>query len=257
MLLNIEKAGRFLYSTAGIPVVSDRFMVFGNCLISACIIALLTNSRMRTRGLFRSPDLSLFALGCVTFLPTAFIAINTVYLSVPQLARIHVDSWSDFLVLTVPALIFVVMANEMARRIETAWKLRFLGHEERVKLRCSKGQWQVVDGSPHLLGARVEALDAEGRSLLQSKEGNTVITVQGPAVLLFKNPQRYGSLWVSSGFRALTPLAHLSTLLAIYQVWQRLLQGVIFVDVVILLLLSGASGVLNFTLMDEELLKTQ
>lgn len=237
------------YSTAGIPVVSDRFVVFGNCLISACIIALLTNSRMRTRGLFRFPDLSLFALGCVTFLPTAFIAINTVYLSVPQLARMHLDSWSDFLVLTVPALIFVVMANEMARRIETAWKFRFLGHEERVKLRSSEGQWQVVDGAPHLLGARVEALDGEGRSLLRT---GSAVTVQGPAVLFFKNPHRYGSLWVSSGFRALTPLAHLSTLLAIYQVWQRLFQGVIFVDVLILLVLSGASGVLNFTLMDEE-----
>ena len=30
---------------------SDRLVVFGNCLISACVIALLTNSRMRTRGL--------------------------------------------------------------------------------------------------------------------------------------------------------------------------------------------------------------
>lgn len=107
----------------------------------------------------------------------------------------------------------------------------------------------MVDGAPHLLGARVEALDGEGRSLLRT---GSAVTVQGPAVLFFKNPHRYGSLWVSSGFRALTPLAHLSTLLAIYQVWQRLFQGVIFVDVLILLVLSGASGVLNFTLMDEE-----
>ena len=41
--------------------------------------------------------------------------------------------------------------------------------------------WQVVDGAPHLLGARVEALDAEGRSLL--REGSAV-TVQGAAAVV-------------------------------------------------------------------------
>ena len=36
----------------------------------------------------------------------------------------------------------------------------------------------MIDGAPHLLGARVEALDDEGRSLLFPKEGRQV-TVQG------------------------------------------------------------------------------
>eukprot|EP00913_Durusdinium_trenchii_P029062 g27250.t1 len=254
------------YFSTGIPVLSDRFMVFGNCFISACAIALLTNSRMRTRGVFRYPELSLFALGCSTFLPTAFIALNTIYLSVPSLAARHLRFPNDFLVLTIPALIFILMANEMARRLETAWKLRHLAPYERVTLSWCESAWQVVNchGLDHLNGARVEAVDDQNRSLLERPDApqgargarGSEITVQGPAVLLSKDPPRYGSLWVSSGFRSLTPLAHWTTVIAILKVWDRLHMPVILCDVLLLLVLSVAASILNFTLLDEEMDET-
>ena len=38
------------------------------------------------------------------------------YLSFPHFATQHLDSAEDFIVLSIPALIYVFMANEMARR---------------------------------------------------------------------------------------------------------------------------------------------
>lgn len=51
--------------------------------------------------------------------------MNTVYLSVPELAQLHVYSATDFLVLTVPALLFILLANEMARHFGESGVLDF------------------------------------------------------------------------------------------------------------------------------------
>ncbi|CAJ1438893.1 unnamed protein product [Effrenium voratum] len=96
-------------------------------------------------------------------------------------------------------------------------------------------------GLEHLPGVQLEAVD--GASL---SEG----VIAGPATLLVKERPRYGSIWVSSGFKAYVPLAHISTAAAIWLVWPRLLQPIILADVVILLLLSLASAVLYITLQD-------
>ncbi|CAJ1408413.1 unnamed protein product [Effrenium voratum] len=230
------------YLSVGIPGAVNRLMVFANCLVSILVISMLANSRMRTRGIFSdrgvfSAEMSLRALGCVSVLPTVLLSMNTVYLSVPELAQLHVYSATDFLVLTVPALLFILLANEMARHVETGCKVRKLMQGEWIAV-CPRTR-QVLDaaeGLEHLPGVQLEAVD--GASL---SEG----VIAGPATLLVKERPRYGSIWVSSGFKAYVPLAHISTAAAIWLVWPRLLQPIILADVVILLLLSLASAVLT------------
>lgn len=231
------------HRVAGIPDWTGRLKVLGTCAISIIVMTLLSASKMRTRGIFDLPMISSRAVACATILPPFFFAVNAMYLSFPDLAKQHLDSAEDFTILSIPALIYAFMANEIARHVETAAKLRCLaaGSELQLNGRKVTAAWPHLE---HIVGTSlVSAEDSSGPVQILSN-----MRLEKPTYIWCQLAPLHGSVYSPSGYRALVPWANFATLTAIWRARHSLEHTIIIVNTALLLVLLSSSIWLCLTL---------
>ncbi|CAE7705282.1 MNS3 [Symbiodinium sp. CCMP2456] len=231
------------HRVAGIPDWTGRLKVLGNCVISIIVMTLLSASKMRARGIFDLPVISSRAVACATILPPFFFAVNAMYLSFPDLATQHLDSAEDFTILSIPALIYAFMANEMARHVETATKRRCLAAGSELQLSGRK----VTAARPHLE-------HIVGTSLLSAEDSSGPVQIlsnmwlEKPTYVWCQPAPHHGSVYSPSGYRALVPWANFATVTAIWRARHSLGHTIIIVNTALLLVLLSSSIWLCLTL---------